>query len=154
MFLYLVQHAEAKREEEDPARGLTGKGLNDIRKVAEYAAKLNIITKEIFHSGKTRAQQTARVLSDFLRPEKGISQTDGLSPMGDPEVWFGRVSKMEADIMLVSHLPFLSKLASLLLCGDKEKNVVNFKMGCIVCLKRFEDGRWAVEWMIVPEVVR
>jgi phosphohistidine phosphatase len=153
MFLYLVQHAEAKREEEDPARGLTEKGLNDIRKVAEYAAKLNIITKEIFHSGKTRAQQTARVLSDFLRPEKGISQTDGLSPMGDPEVWFGRVSKMEADIMLVSHLPFLSKLASLLLCGDKEKNVVNFKMGCIVCLKRFEDGRWAVEWMIVPEVV-
>jgi phosphohistidine phosphatase SixA len=26
MYLYLVQHGEAKREEEDPARGLTKKG--------------------------------------------------------------------------------------------------------------------------------
>ena len=30
MFLYLVQHGDAKREEEDPARPLSEKGLRDI----------------------------------------------------------------------------------------------------------------------------
>jgi len=30
---------------------------------------------------------------------------------------------------------------------------VDFKMGGIVCLRRFDDGRWAIEWMIVPEMV-
>ncbi|MBI5025937.1 MAG: hypothetical protein HZC12_04245 [Nitrospirae bacterium] len=45
------------------------------------------------------------------------------------------------------------RLASLLLCGDKEKNIVDFKMGGIVCIKRFEDGHWSLEWMIIPEVI-
>ena len=30
MFLYLVQHGEAKREEEDPLRGLTEKGTRAV----------------------------------------------------------------------------------------------------------------------------
>ncbi len=42
MFLYLVRHAEAKREEEDPARPLSEKGLEDITKVASYVSLLNI----------------------------------------------------------------------------------------------------------------
>jgi phosphohistidine phosphatase len=35
VFIYLVQHAEAKREDEDPSRPLSEKGLQDI-KVASY----------------------------------------------------------------------------------------------------------------------
>jgi len=154
MFLYLVQHAEAKREEEDPQRGLTEKGLQDIRKVAVYAERLNIKPTQIFHSGKTRALQTAQVLADHLRPEKGVSETDGLAPLDDPKVWFERLSRITEDIILVGHLPHLGRLSGLLLCGDKEKGIVDFKMGGIVCLKRFEDGHWAVEWMIVPEIVK
>jgi hypothetical protein len=30
--------------------------------------------------------------------------------------------------------------------------VVDFTMGGIVCLKRFDDGRWAAEWIAVPEM--
>lgn len=154
MFLYLVQHAEARREEEDPARGLTEKGLQDIRKVAGHVEKLNIKVNQIFHSGKTRALQTAEVLAEYLKPDKGISQADGLSPMDDPHIWFERTSKIREDIMLAGHLPHLARLTSLLLTGDEEKTVVNFKMGGIVCLKRFEDGHWAVEWMVIPEVIK
>lgn len=153
MLLYLVQHGEARKEEEDPARGLTEKGMDDVWKVA--ADVRNTITRvsRIFHSGKTRAMQTAQILADHLKPEKDISQTDGLAPMDDPEVWARRLGGMNEDIMLVGHLPYLAKLAGLLLCGDKEKMFVDFKMGGIVCLKRFEDGRWTVEWVIVPEMV-
>ncbi len=149
-FLYLVQHAEAKREEEDPARGLTEKGLQDIRKVSATVANLNITVSQISHSGKTRALQTAEVLAEYLKPEKGLVETNGLAPLDEPEILAGRISEMDDDTVLVGHLPHLGRLASLLLCGDKEKNVIDFKMGGVVCLKRLEDGRWSVEWMIIP----
>ncbi len=154
MVLYLVQHGEAKKEEEDPARGLTEKGTTDVRKAAAYARTMNLRISRIFHSGKTRAVQTAQILADHLKPEKGISQTDNLAPMDDPDVWAKRLGEMNDDVMLVGHLPYMAKLAGLLLCSDKEKMLVDFKMGGIVCLKRSEDGRWTVEWMIVPEMVR
>jgi phosphohistidine phosphatase len=153
MFLYLVQHGEAKREEEDPARGLTEKGIQDARNVSVYAKKLNVKASRIYHSGKTRAMQTAQILADHLNPEKGMSGTDGLTPMDDPSIWAKRIAGMSEDIMLVGHLPYLAKLAGLLLCGDKEKMFIDFKMGGIVCLKRFDDGRWAVGWIIVPEIL-
>ncbi len=154
MLLYLVQHAEAKREEEDPSRSLSEKGLQDIKKVAAYADKLNIKISQIFHSGKARALQTAQILSDHLKPEKGIAQTDGLAPMDDPQIWFDRLLKTKEDTMLVGHLPHLARLSTLLLCGNKNRGVVDFKMGGIVCLKRDEDGKWSVEWMIIPEVIK
>jgi phosphohistidine phosphatase len=153
MLLYLVQHAEAKKEEEDPERGLTEKGSKDIARTAAYAQKLGLRVSIIHHSGKKRALQTAQVLADSLKPEKGIALSDGLAPMDDPEVWVKRLAGMNEDTMLVGHLPYMARLASLLLCGDKEKGIVDFKMAGVVCLKRFDDGKWAVEWMVVPEMV-
>ena len=154
MLLYLVRHAEAKREEEDPSRGLSEKGLNDITRVATYIAGLDISVSQIFHSGKTRALQTSEVLAEHLKPKEGISSTDGLAPLDGPEIWLERLSKIKEDIALVGHLPHLCKLAALLLCGDKEKYIVNFKTGGMVCLKRAEDGNWSLEWMIIPEVIK
>ncbi|MGE5808346.1 MAG: phosphohistidine phosphatase SixA, partial [Nitrospirota bacterium] len=83
MLLYLVQHAEAKKEEEDPERGLTDKGFRDIARTAVYAQKLGVGASAIYHRGKKRAAQTAKVLADYLKPEKGIIKTDGLAPMDD-----------------------------------------------------------------------
>lgn len=154
MILYLVQHAEAKSEEEDPSRGLTEKGFQDIKKIAEYVSRFNIRVSRIFHSGKTRALQTARVLADYLKPEKGISETDGLAPLDEPEIWAERISKMDDDIILVGHLPHLGRLSSLILCGGKEKNIIDFKIGGIMCLEKFEDGNWSIEWIITPGVIK
>ncbi len=42
MFLYLVQHAEAKPESEDPQRGLSERGMKDIKKVASFIGKLSL----------------------------------------------------------------------------------------------------------------
>jgi phosphohistidine phosphatase len=154
MLLYLVQHAESLSKEEDPTQSLSEKGIENIKKVANYVAELDIKVHQIFHSEKLRAMQTAQILSDFMKTEKGVSETDGLSPMDDPQIWFERLHGMKEDIILVGHLPHLSKFASLLLCGDKEKSIIDFKRGGIVCLKSFEYGNWTVEWMIIPEVIK
>jgi phosphohistidine phosphatase len=153
MFLYLVQHGEAKREEDDPRRGLTDKGFKDVARTALHAQKLGLTVSAIHHSGKTRALQTAQVLADHLKPAKGVSPASDLAPMDDPAIWSRRLSETPEDVMLVGHLPYMAKLAGLLLCGDTEKMFVDFKMGGIVCLKRLDGGRWALEWMIVPEMV-
>jgi phosphohistidine phosphatase len=154
MLLYLVQHAESKKEEEDPARGLTERGIQDIAKVAAHVRKVNIVVNKIFHSGKTRALQTACVLADHLKPDKGVTEIDGLAPMDDPDIWRKRIPQINENIALVGHLPHLGKLSSLLLSGDKEKDIIDFKMGGIVCLKSSEDSHWSVEWMITPGVVK
>lgn len=153
MFLYLVQHGEAKKEEDDPKRGLTDKGYKDVARTAIYVQERGLRLSIIHHSGKTRALQTAQILADYLKPGKGPSPRDAIAPMDDPDVWAGRIAGMNEDLMLVGHLPYMAKLAGLLLCGDKEKTPVDFKTGGIVCLQRFDDGRWALEWMLVPDMV-
>ena len=153
MLLYLVQHGEAKSEKEDPERGLTDKGRADVQKTALLAQNWKISTSALFHSNKTRALETARIMAGHLGA-KGFSGVDGLAPLDAPEIWAERIAAMNEDVMLVGHLPHLAKMAGLLLCGDKEKMPVDFKMGGIVCLKRFDDGRWALAWMVVPEMIR
>lgn len=150
VYIYLIQHAEAKPESEDPKRGLSEKGLNDIRKVASYLARINIHAEEIFHSGKLRAKETAEVVADALKIK--ISQTDGLSPLDDPEIWAERLRETDRSLILVGHLPHLGRLASLLLCGDREKNVVSFRNAGVVCLVRVNDG-WTINWIILPEIL-
>ncbi|MGO9014829.1 MAG: phosphohistidine phosphatase SixA [Dissulfurispiraceae bacterium] len=152
MHLYLVQHAEAKKEEEDPLRSLTDKGTHDIKKVASNVVKLKLKVANIYHSGKTRALQTAQILHKSVDSSGGISQTDGLSPMDEPGVWAERLGSIKDNIILVGHLPHLSKLASLLVAGDEGKDVVNVQKASIVCLQRFDDGHWAVDWMLTPEI--
>lgn len=154
MFLYLVQHAEAKKEEEDPTRGLTDKGFRDIALTALFAHDQGLAVSRIYHSGIKRALQTSQAFADQIHPAEGMSEADWLAPMDDPKRWEDRLAHMHEDVMLVSHLPYLAKLASLLLCGDGSRSVVDFKNAGIVCLKRFDDGHWAVEWMITPEMVR
>ncbi len=60
---------------------------------------------------------------------------------------------MDEDILLVGHLPYLGRLATLLMGGDKERSVINFQMGGVVRLRRMAAGQWAVDWMVVPEIM-
>ena len=153
MFVYLVQHAESKSEQEDPARSLTDKGMHDVRKVASFASQCNLKIHMIFHSSKLRAKQTAEVLSEHLDPAKSVSEVDGLAPLDDPAIWAQRIKDIPEDVILVGHLPHLDKLASLLLCGDKDKNVISFKMAGIVCLERIDAESYALQWMVTPEII-
>ena len=151
MHLYLAQHAEAKPVETDPTRGLTPKGIADVQKVAAHLATLNFDIKKIYHSGKTRASETASVLAAELKPVKGSFEAEGLGPQDDPKIWHERLKAIDEDVILVGHLPHLRRLASLLLCEDSERSVVHFKQAGMVCLKRVEND-WSLEWAISPEL--
>ena len=151
MEIYLVQHGEAKPETEDPERPLTDKGRRDVEASARYAAALAVEVAQILHSGKLRAKQTAEVLTQFLLPSQGIREEKGLAPLDDPHLAERLVGESEEPLMIVGHLPHLSRLASLLILGTPEEEVIKFTMGGVVCLTKSDD-RWLVRWALIPEV--
>ena len=63
MHVYLVQHGEAKSEEEDPQRRLTDKGIGEVQNVAKVLRPLKLAVDAIWHSDKARAQQTEELLA-------------------------------------------------------------------------------------------
>ncbi len=154
MNVYLVQHGEALSKEENPERPLSEKGKADIRKTASFVSEhLDFSVTSIYHSTKTRAQQTAEILGEHFNPLGGVSSVDGLDPLADPFLWVTRLNSSEEDTMVVGHLPHLSKLAALLLCRDDTKIIVKFQMGGILCLEKGDGGFWSVAWMVVPQLI-
>lgn len=149
MRLYLVRHGEARTD--DPSRPLSEHGRREAERVAEHLSSLEV--RAIFHSTKLRAAQTAEVFTEFIEPKEGIREADSLLPLDDPSVWAGRLDAIDGDTVLVGHMPYMSRLASLLLTGDPDREVFNFPTAGALCLRR-EEGRWAVEWMLGPETAR
>lgn len=153
MNLYLVQHAKAASKEVDPERPLTEEGQRDIQKVAAFIKPLDLCVGYLWHSGKKRAIQTAETLVEAIEVKEGIVGREGLGPNDDVTVLRDELACAEQDIMIVGHLPFLSKLASLLLAGSESANTVAFKNGGIVCLGRSELNQWRLDWMVTPELL-
>lgn len=152
MKIYLVQHGEAKREEEDPERGLTEKGIEDLHKIGKFLQKMDIKLSKIYHSGKKRAEQTAEILKNYLKIEGDIGKIEGISPLDEPEILYEKIKDFDGDVMIVGHLPHLSKFSSMLISGDKNKNIINFKMGSILRLSKTEEG-FKIDLFLIPEIL-
>ena len=149
MRIFLVQHGLALTEEEHPERPLSPQGLEDVTRVAGF---LSLFEKPkpklIVHSGKRRAEQTAQMFGEAWQVSD-IHKADGLNPGDNPEVWMEKLQEIQQDILMVGHLPFLPKLASLLIRGDAEVETIRFRNGGVVCLEKAEDG-YKVLWHINP----
>jgi phosphohistidine phosphatase len=154
MKLYLIQHGEATTEEVDPSRPLTAKGRSDVEKIASFLKGAGVRPSAILHSGKTRARQTAEIIAAQLSPGCQVKEREGLAPNDPVTALIKEISGMANDLMLVGHLPFLGKLAAMLLAGSESKNLVAFRQGSVVCLQRNEDKTWQVAWMLTPEVIK
>lgn len=150
MKLYLVQHGEAKAEAEDPRRPLSVRGENEVRRVAQVAQRMELAPSKIYHSGQWRAKQTAEILAHAL--QRPVEPVPGLNPNDDVHPWANKISQEKEDFMFVGHLPFLEKLASLLIAGQENARVIFFRYGAIICLERPENQRWGVHWILTPEM--
>ncbi len=154
MRVYLIQHGEAKPEEEDQARHLTEHGIEAVKKVAAFLEPLHLQPQAIWHSGKARAQQTAEILGTTIKAEEGMIQKEGLAPKDPVASIKQTIEEGSQDVMIVGHLPFLSKLAGLMVVGDETKEVVRFHYAGVVCLESAASGKWRVAWMVVPGMLR
>ena len=157
MMLYLMQHAQAVPEEVDPQRPLSQEGRAAVGRVAARAAQQALAIEHIYHSGKLRARQTAELLAAALHLEKQVEALEGLNPKdrAEPLARWLRVETQRpaaGGLVLVSHLPLLDRLASLLVAGDEEMGVIAFQYAALVALAPKGDGKhFAVQWMVPPQ---
>ncbi len=152
MAIYLVQHGLSLSKEEDPARGLSREGVEKVRLIGDVAAHYSVQVKSIEHSGKARAEQTARVLASVLDPADGVSAREGIAPLDAVEPVAATLDPT-LDVMLVGHLPFLERLTSFLTTGSSEYRPFKFQNGGMVCLDRdAEDEKWYVKWALMPDI--
>jgi phosphohistidine phosphatase len=152
MRLYLVRHGQAVDKSEDPERPLTEKGRDDVDRMGQALARQMIQVQAIWHSGKTRAKQTAEALSVFVEAGEGVKEHDGLGPTDPVEPICETIETAGHDLMLVGHLPFVNQLASLLIADDEEAESIDFPAASVLCLQR-DDDNWAVAWMLTPDIL-
>jgi phosphohistidine phosphatase len=151
MRLYLVQHGQAKAEDEDPERSLTTDGADEVSRVARRAVeRLGVRPRRVVHSGKTRARQTAEIWGRLL--EVDAEQSDALAPNDDAAAWVRRITEENEDLMVVGHLPHLARLATMLLTGSANHPLIQFQQGGLVALERSDAG-WMVGVVLPPQSV-
>jgi phosphohistidine phosphatase len=153
MELYLVQHGEAVSKEVDPNRPLTERGRVEVLRVARTARAAGVRVTAACHSGKLRAQQTAEILGAELEVEATPTVLAGLSPNDDPHLVGEALGSLNFPALLVGHLPHLSRLCSLIVTGDPDLQIVQFRMGGIVALASDDSRAWGVSWMLTPDIV-
>ena len=149
MNLYILQHGEAVPKEIDPERPLSEHGNRDIRILARHMQNMGVQLGNVFHSGKLRAEQSARLIAETLSPEIQPVQTEGLNPNDDPTVIIGDIEQMNENILIASHMPFVSRLCSTLLTGTTEAEFASVP-GTLFCLEKAED-KWRLAYMLRPD---
>lgn len=152
MKLYLVQHGKAASKELDPQRGLTEEGRSEIERIAEFIKSSNLRIDYLWHSGKRRAEQTAEILVEVVEA-KTVTVHDGLGPNDEVKPFEDEIMSADGDVMVVGHMPFLGKLASLLLTSLESANMIMFKNGGVVCLSYCEENQWQIDWAVTPELI-
>lgn len=156
MDIYLMQHGVATSEEEDPSRPLTPAGRDSVERVSARARLAGVRADRCVHSGKVRAEQTARILGDALgasvQAHPGLNPSDPVQPMAD---WLAAQRRLspEGAIVVVGHLPFLDRLASLLVTGHDDAHAVRFQNAALVRLvpKDTASG-YSVAWILPPDL--
>ncbi len=135
MKLYLIRHGEAQDVETDPERGLSPRGREEVKKVAAYLAELGVSPAVIQHSPKARAMQTAAIIAEGLSSSPTLAQRDGIAP-NDPVVRVAKeIASCDSDTMLVSHLPFVPRLAETLLGSDAPSGLGGLLPGGLLILE-------------------
>lgn len=153
MEVYLARHGDAQSELLDPRRPLSARGRDEVERVAALLARAGVQVGQIRHSGKLRAEETAAILGQHLRPPGGVVAAQGLSPNDDVVAVAEALEDENESVMLVGHLPFMERLASLLLVGNPWQPSVELGTAAVLCLVG-QPGRCALRWLVSPYLAR
>lgn len=119
MKLWILRHGEAEpRKTTDPERALTVRGRSDAAAAGRFLQHHASASVVVAASPYVRAQQTAQAAQESL-PGTNLVTVDWCTPDDDPGAAIEQLAlRGEEELLLVSHQPFVSSLAGLLLHGS------------------------------------
>ncbi len=162
MDLYLLRHGDAVDRltgghPRDETRPLTEKGRAEARAAALALRGLGIAIDRILTSPLVRAEQTAHLASELLRPARGLARCGALAPGGTPEEIVAALTVApDGAILLVGHMPDLGELAGWLLWGDTLA-AIPFRTGglCRITVPAPPTpGQGDLRWLAPPKLLR
>lgn len=154
MAIYVVRHAKAVPGYPDEFRQLSADGERMADEMGEHLARAGVKVNRIYHSGLVRARQTAEALARHLQPPGGLHQKPGIEPEGEPlpiAAWLESEEESNDGVMIVSHMPFADRLVSMLLCGDPDAGLIDYKLCAVARLNPKPTHGYELAWLITPK---
>jgi phosphohistidine phosphatase len=158
MQLYIVRHGIAEdlgagQARTDAERGLTRKGRERTRQVAGALAALDCRPECIATSPLRRAEETAAILAEVLRPGLEPEACDLLAPGAEADDLAGWLTDRGAGpVMVVGHMPDVAELASQFIAGSAAAEIAFKKAGA--CRIDFDEtpcvGAGELVWLMQP----
>ena len=145
MPMYFVQHGKAVAKEVDLDRPLSEEGRREVERVGACLRHMGLTLRGVCHSGKTRARQTAEILTT----EVGLDYASELAGMKPNDDVVSFAHGLKDNVMYVGHLPHMEKLVSYLVAGEESAGIVAFSNGGVVCVERDAAG-YRIGWMVTP----
>ncbi|QHG92693.1 phosphohistidine phosphatase SixA [Coxiella endosymbiont of Amblyomma sculptum] len=163
MKLFCVRHGHAERlSHHTDERSLTQEGIDAVSRIAVYLKQRKVQIMHLMYSGKLRAQQSAKILSEIVAISsiKNGKTATKVCTLLEPEhssvtPLVDLIKKWHENTMLVGHMPFLSRLVSALVLGNDSChcNILRLSPGTVVCLERTENFQWILDWIIHPDLI-
>ena len=143
--LYLLRHGEAEPGgDRDELRRLTDRGVRQIR---QAAGQLPASGLTLWFSPYVRAVESARLVREYITP-LNEQQADWLIPDARLSVALEQLEPLqEADLLLVTHNPLVSRLAAAL--TGETATAVGFGTGSLARLDgdRMLPGCMTLTWL-------
>ena len=153
MRLYLARHGRAMPTDENPNQPLSDSGRADVERMASFLARSGARAAHVYHSGKTRAAETALLLADVLGPGRVVEELPGIHPMDDPETLVRAADTWREDTIVVGHNPYMERTLARLLTGGDSRIIAAFPTATVCCLERQDDGVWVMHWHATPTLL-
>jgi phosphohistidine phosphatase len=164
LYLHLLRHSNAADlppagSREDSDRRLTPDGRLKARQIGKALEHLGLVFDLILSSPAVRTRQTAELVSEGWNPRPPMEFDDDLRIGRDSFQAIRRIKSRgrgDRSVLVVGHEPELSRLASRLLTGTPDLDIV-FKKGsaCRLAIRRVTEGPCAsLEWLLSPGPLR
>ncbi len=149
----LVRHGESTSTMENPQRPLAITGRQHAEQMASWLHGGGYDVEKIVHSSKLRARQTAKIFGNRLGLHAAhVREIDGIKPNDAPEPIAELLDLESQSLLIVSHLPFLNRLASFMLTGEPDRLQFQFSDAGALILAKVSGG-WRIEAVVGHQMV-
>lgn len=153
MKIYCMRHGQVSDVAGEHGPALSDLGVQEITTMAHFLKTQGVDFSHVLHSEKTRAAQTAGIITSVVNPELAMEPSELLTVAEDVITMAGDVEQWSDDTLLVGHLPMMQELVSMLCLRDPLRLSLSFIPGTIVCLERQQQQRWVISWLLSPTIV-